>query len=128
MLSASILLGMATPLLADGAPPTPPAAGTAPTTAPTTPTPAPASDSIQLSNPLGTTSLHVMVGRIIRGLTGIVGSIALLMFVWGGIRWIAAGGSEENVKAAKKRIANATIGLLLIFFAYTIISAFLSLF
>ncbi len=84
--------------------------------------------AIQLSNPLGTTSIHVIIGRIIRGVTGIVGSIALFMFVWGGIRWIAAGGSEENVKAAQTRIKNATIGLLLIFFAYSIISAFLSLF
>ncbi len=77
---------------------------------------------------MGTTSLHVIIGRVIRGVLGIVGSIALLMFVYGGIRWIAAGGSDENVKAATTILRNATIGLLLIFFSYTLVSAFLSLF
>lgn len=84
--------------------------------------------SIELSNPLGTTSIHVIIGRVIRGVLGIVGSIALLMFVYGGVRWIAAGGSDENVKAAQKILANATIGLLIIFSSYTAVSIFLSLF
>lgn len=69
-----------------------------------------------------------IIARVIRGVIGIVGSIALLMFIYGGMRWMTAGGSEEGVKSAKAILKNATIGLLLIFFSYSIISVFLSAF
>ena len=41
-----------------------------------------------LSNPLGTTDLRIIIGRIISALLGVSGAIALLMFVWGGFQWI----------------------------------------
>lgn len=83
--------------------------------------------SVVLHNPLGDgTTLTSLAARVIKGVIGIVGSIALLMFVYGGIRYMTSGGSDEGVKEAKSVIKNATIGLLLIFFSYTIISIFLS--
>lgn len=89
-----------------------------------------AGSSATLYNPLGTGNITIpdIIKRILSTVLGIVGAIALLMFVYGGIRWIMSGGSEEGVKAAKTTIQNATIGLLMIFFSYIILSAFLSAF
>lgn len=69
-------------------------------------------------------TLASLIGRGIRAVIGVVGAIALLMFIYGGIMWMASGGSEERISTAKNILKNATIGLLLIFFSYTIITIF----
>lgn len=46
---------------------------------------------------------------------GIVGALALLMFVWGGLQWAMSAGEEERVKAGTTTLRNAVIGLLIVF-------------
>lgn len=77
----------------------------------------------QLSNPLGTSSIPTLVGRGIQILTGVSGSIALLMFVWGGVVWLTSGGSPEKVQKGKKVFTWASIGLLIIFGSYALVNA-----
>lgn len=52
---------------------------------------------------------------------GIVGSAALLMFVYGGFMFILSGGSSERVEKGKKIIIGSVIGLVLVFTSYLII-------
>lgn len=53
----------------------------------------------------------------------IIGSIiAVLMVMIAGVMWIFSGGSQEVIGKARKRIANATIGLVLMALSYTILS------
>ena len=52
---------------------------------------------------------------------GIVGSLALLMFVYGGVVWIFSAGNTEMISKGKNIIIGAVIGLVLVFSAYTII-------
>jgi hypothetical protein len=108
---------------ADAPAPAPSAAGTGPGAAARA-----RGSSTRLQNPLGNITLPQLAGRIIRTGIGLVGSLALLMFIYGGIRYITAGGSEENVKTARSILKYATIGLLLIFFSYTIVAAFFAAF
>ncbi|MBI2484387.1 hypothetical protein HYV71_04350 [Candidatus Uhrbacteria bacterium] len=54
----------------------------------------------------------ITVGDLI---LGIVGALALLMFVWGGFLWLTSGGSEERVKAGTTTFRNSVIGLLIVF-------------
>ncbi|MEK9152812.1 MAG: hypothetical protein AAB692_05610, partial [Patescibacteria group bacterium] len=56
-------------------------------------------------------------------LTGISGSIALLMFVYGGFLWLTSAGNEEQVTKGKNVFTWSTIGLVVIFMAYAIVSA-----
>ncbi len=49
---------------------------------------------------------------------GIVGSLALLMFVWGGFQWLISGGSEKRITAGTTTLKNAVIGLLIVFGAW----------
>ena len=78
-----------------------------------------------LTNPLGTTSISELIARLVRAITGIAGSMALLMFVVGGVMWMTAEGSDR-VGTAQTILKNATIGLVLIFLAYSLVSLFLS--
>ncbi|MDD5071271.1 MAG: pilin [Patescibacteria group bacterium] len=52
---------------------------------------------------------------------GIVGSLALLMFVYGGLMMIISSGSSEKVTKAKEIIIGAVIGLVIVFTSYMII-------
>lgn len=52
---------------------------------------------------------------------GIVGSLALLAFVYGGIVFLISGGSSEKVEKGKQILLGAVIGLVVVFLSYTII-------
>jgi hypothetical protein len=78
-----------------------------------------------LTNPLNTTDIGEFIARFIRAVTGIAGSMALLMFVVGGVIWMTAEGSDR-VKLAQTILKNASLGLVLIFFAYSLVSLFLA--
>lgn len=76
-------------------------------------------DSIKLRNPLSTIdSPQQLIGNIINAVLGVVGSIALLMFVYGGLIWMTSAGSAEKIKQGKDIIVWSAIGLAIIFFAY----------
>lgn len=52
---------------------------------------------------------------------GLVGSLALLAFVYGGIVFLISGGSSEKVEKGKQILLGAVIGLAVVFASYTII-------
>lgn len=74
-----------------------------------------------LRNPLGTNDPNELVGRIIKNVLGIVGSLALLMFVVGGLMWMLSAGSEQRVKKGKDILTWASLGLVIIFTSYAIL-------
>jgi len=53
---------------------------------------------------------------------GISGSIALVMFVYGGFNWVFAQGRSEYIQTGKDTMKHAIIGLAIIFGAYAIIN------
>lgn len=58
--------------------------------------------------------LITIIENIVNVLLGIVGFIALLMVVWGGIRYIISRGNDDEVEKAKYTIFYALVGLLVI--------------
>lgn len=100
------------------------AAGSAGKTGPSSPT--------TLYNPLapsgGSVTIYNVISRIIRALTGVIGSIALLMFIWGGIVWMTSAGEPKKVSQAQNILKYAVYGLLIIFFSYAIVNIFLGAF
>lgn len=76
-------------------------------------------------NPLGTTSVPELIGRLIRSVLGIVGALFLAMFVYGGVLWTTAGGDAKKVQNAKTTLINAVIGIMIIAFSYAIVSTIL---
>lgn len=74
----------------------------------------------KLANPLGTTSIPVILGRIIKTFLGILGGIALMVFVYGGLMWMTARGDSGQVKKGQDALKAAAIGLFIVMFAYTL--------
>ena len=79
------------------------------------------SGSVTLDDPLGETNPQVLIGRVISAVLGIVGSLALAMFIYGGFIWMTAAGNKERVEKGKNVIVWATIGLVIIFSAYAMV-------
>jgi hypothetical protein len=66
-------------------------------------------------------SIPQLIGLALRIILGLMGSIALLMFVYGGFLWLTSGGSADKIKKAKDILVWATIGLVVIFASYTLV-------
>lgn len=75
-----------------------------------------------LVNPLGTTSIPELIGTVITALLGIVGSLSLIMFIYGGFLWIMSGGNEDNVKKGKETLKWAIMGIVVVFASYGILN------
>lgn len=82
-----------------------------------------------LTNPLGTAGIdtpQALIGKIINAVLGVVGSLALLMFVYGGLTWMTSSGSQEKVKKGRDIIVWSAIGLAVIFASYGLVRILLS--
>jgi len=59
--------------------------------------------------------------NVSKWILGIVGSLALVMFIYGGVLFLISGGGSEKISQAKKIIIAAVIGLIIVFASYLII-------
>jgi hypothetical protein len=75
----------------------------------------------ELPNPLGTDNPNILVGNIINFILGFVGTIALVLFIYGGFTWMLSAGSTDKVKKGKNIIIWAVIGLFVVFAAYILV-------
>lgn len=66
------------------------------------------------------TTLSETVGRIIKSILALLGTIFFALMVYAGILWTTAGGNDEQVTRATTIISNASIGLVIVLAAYGI--------
>lgn len=83
--------------------------------------------SVSLPNPLTGSEndkpdFNVIIGKMVNGVLGIVGSIALVMFIFGGFTWMLAAGNQQRVTKGKDILVWATVGLIVIFSAYAMVN------
>lgn len=80
-------------------------------------------ESVTIINPLGDniTTPQALIGKIINSVLGVVGSLALVMFIYGGFIWMTSSGSSEQVKKGRDILMWAVIGLVIIFSAYGLV-------
>lgn len=71
---------------------------------------------------LGQGDLRETIGRVIQVALSFLGIVAVCIVLWGGMRWMTAGGSEEKVKDAQKIMIAGLIGLAIILSAWAITS------
>ncbi len=85
--------------------------------------PSTTSKTVSLTNPLGKdqTDIPVLIGKVIKAVLGIVGSLALVMFIYGGITWMTSAGNAEKVQKGKDTLVWAAIGLVIIFASYALV-------
>lgn len=75
----------------------------------------------QIKSPIGEVTAGELIGRIVEYLMGLVGVIAVLMLIWGGVMYMTSAGNEEKINTAKKIITGAIIGLVVALLAYLIV-------
>ena len=90
----------------------------------------PVPESVQLVNPIGGSAsnpkgdldIQVIAGNAIKQFTGILGSLALLMFVYGGFLWLTSAGNSDQVKKGTGAMLWSAIGIVIIFSSYAILT------
>ena len=73
-------------------------------------------------NATGTKTLPDIVKTIVNILLYILGAVAVIMIVIGGIRYTTSGGDSSAIKGAKDTILYSIIGLVVAFMAYAIVN------
>ena len=68
----------------------------------------------------GSAPLPEIIGNVIRIVLGLMALIAIVIIIVAGFQWMTSGGSEDKIKAAKKLMGSALVGLIIIIFAYAI--------
>lgn len=79
------------------------------------------SPDCSLANPLSANTPQELIGQIINSVLGVVGSLALLMFVYGGLTWMTSSGNQEKVKKGRDILIWSAIGLVIIFSSYGLV-------
>lgn len=64
--------------------------------------------------------LPQLVGGIIQAALGLLGIVLVVIIIYAGFLWMTAQGDDAKVTKAKGMIANAVIGMIIIFAAYAI--------
>ncbi|GEM_PF-3566805 len=82
----------------------------------------------QKLNQLKVTDLPQLVGILIRGALGIIGTIALVMIIYGGVLWMTARGNSETQTKAQNTIVWAALGIVLIFASYALVGFIFEIF
>ncbi len=75
---------------------------------------------------LGTADPKIIVANVIRAALGLLGVVAVCLFIYAGFLWMTSGGSEEKVDRARKMLINATVGLTIILASFAITQFVLS--
>jgi hypothetical protein len=58
------------------------------------------------------------ISFVIRWALGFIGIVIFLIFLYAGFEYATAGGDSAKAESAQKRMINAVIGLIIIFFAF----------
>lgn len=72
--------------------------------------------------PFGNTNIQSIIGLVIRNVLGLLGTVSLAVFVYGGFIWMTAQGEEKQVAKAKSTILYAVFGVIVAFLSYTIVN------
>jgi hypothetical protein len=67
-------------------------------------------------------SVDSLVGTIVNVLLFVIGAIAVVMLIWGGIRYTTSAGNSASVTAAKNTILYSIVGLVIAFLAFAIVN------
>lgn len=73
-----------------------------------------------LDGTLSNSDPRAIIGRIINVALGFLGVIAVAIILFGGFKWMTAGGNEEKTGEARKLLAAGVVGLVIILASWAI--------
>ena len=69
---------------------------------------------------LGSRDVRTTIASIINVALGLLGIVALVIILYGGFKWMTAGGNDDQVAEARKIIIAGVVGLAVILSSYAI--------
>ncbi len=78
--------------------------------------------STNIENPLETDDFTQLLGNFLEWLLGIVGSIALLMLIYGGVVYMSSNGDPQKAETGKRIVMWTLGGLMIVLLSYSILS------
>lgn len=66
------------------------------------------------------TTMAEIIGQVIQAALSLLGIIFIILIIISGYQWMTAGGNEDQVNKAKKRMTSAIIGLVVTISSYAI--------
>ena len=69
---------------------------------------------------LGTKDVREVIFLVINVILGFLSIVAIIIILWGGFKWMTAGGNEDQIGEAKNMIIAGVVGLAVIFTSYAI--------
>jgi Type IV secretion system pilin len=72
--------------------------------------------------------ITAIVARVINWVLSITGVLFLVMFIWGGLLYMTAGGDEGKAKKGRTTLVNAVIGTIIVMGSYVILDYIFSSF
>ena len=85
-----------------------------------------ACSGLKFCNPLSVSDPRVFIGRVLQFVLGLVGTLALVMTLVGGIIWMTANGSEDRIKTGRDTLLWAVLGLVVSLGSYVLVSFLIS--
>lgn len=79
-------------------------------------------------NKFGFSNVTIGIARLAKAIIGVIGSIALAMFVYGGFVWMTSRGNSEQVSKAIKTMVWSALGIVVILTSYAIVDFLFSIF
>jgi len=76
--------------------------------------------NMQEASGLGNTDPRSIAGSVINIFLGFLGVIAVLIILYGGFKWMTAGGNDDGIGEAKQMISAGVVGLVVILAAFGI--------
>ncbi len=80
-----------------------------------------------IPNPIQSRGLNIVtqVGGVVGYVLLLIGSLTLLMIVWGGFQWLTAAGNAEKIEQGSKTMLWAVLGVCAVFIAYFALNTYL---
>ncbi|MFA5211597.1 MAG: hypothetical protein WC414_03845 [Patescibacteria group bacterium] len=85
-------------------------------------------DQINNLNQLKVNTPQSFVGLLIKTVMEFLGTITLLMIIYGGVIWMTSNGNSDKTDKAKNIIVWASLGVVVIFAAYAILNTVFKIF
>jgi len=73
-------------------------------------------------DPFNGANIPTIIKYVISALLSLVGALFFVMFLWGGVTWLTAGGDADKVKKARTTLTNAVIGLAIVALSYVLVT------
>lgn len=77
-----------------------------------------------INNPSSFNTLGDLVAALLPAVYGLGGLVLFLYLIFGGFKYLTAGGDDKEIQSAKKTLTNAVIGMLILFSSFWIMRMF----